>query len=84
MALMDVLVKVEGPMNMWPFYDAINVPTLVLRGESSDLFPVPVFEAMTERGPKAEAVTIPGCGHAPFLDTPEQIALVRNFLARNS
>jgi pimeloyl-ACP methyl ester carboxylesterase len=26
-------------------------------------------------------VTVPGCGHAPALNTPEQFALVERFLA---
>jgi hypothetical protein len=36
---------------------------------------------MTETGPRAALVTVPGCGHAPALNVPDQIAMVRNFLA---
>jgi pimeloyl-ACP methyl ester carboxylesterase len=35
---------------------------------------------MRRRGPRAEVVTIPGCGHAPALNVPEQFALVEGFL----
>jgi pimeloyl-ACP methyl ester carboxylesterase len=35
---------------------------------------------MRSRGPRAEVVTIPGCGHAPALNVPDQFALVERFL----
>jgi pimeloyl-ACP methyl ester carboxylesterase len=64
----------------WQAWDAIEVPTLCLRGESSDLLLPDVAEAMRSRGPRAVVVTIPGCGHAPALNVPEHFALVERFL----
>jgi pimeloyl-ACP methyl ester carboxylesterase len=66
--------------DQWEAWDAIDVPTLCLRGESSDLLLPEVAEAMRSRGPRAVVVTIPGCGHAPALNVPEQFALVERFL----
>ncbi len=66
--------------DLWEAWDAINVPTLCLRGETSDLLLPEVAEAMRSRGPRAVVVTIPGCGHAPALNVPDQIALVERFL----
>ena len=37
-------------------------------------------ERMRETGPRAVVVEIPGCGHAPALNTPEQIGLIERFL----
>ena len=37
--------------------------------------------AMRNRGPRAVVVEMPGCGHAPALNTPEQFALVERFFA---
>jgi len=37
-------------------------------------------EEMAQRGPKAEVVTIPDCGHAPALMDPAQIAIIRDWL----
>lgn len=65
----------------WQEYDALDMPTLVLRGETSDLLLAETAQAMTQRGPRAQLAVIPGCGHAPALNVPEQIALVRRFLA---
>ena len=67
--------------DQWEAWDAIDVPTLCLRGETSDLLLPEVAEAMRSRGPRAVVVTIPGCGHAPALNVPDQFALVERFLA---
>jgi pimeloyl-ACP methyl ester carboxylesterase len=64
----------------WDRYDALRLPTLLLRGVDSDLvFPDTAAE-MERRGPRARRAEIPGCGHAPALNVPGQIALVRSFL----
>ncbi|MBF0325702.1 MAG: alpha/beta hydrolase [Alphaproteobacteria bacterium] len=78
--LMRVFAEQYTPLDMWPIYDAITCPTLVLRGESSDLLLAETAAAMTTRGPKAGLVTIPGCGHAPYLNTPDQLAVLDGFL----
>lgn len=66
--------------DQWAAYDAIDVPTLCLRGESSDLLLADTAEEMRRRGPRAVVVTIAGCGHAPALNVPDQFALVERFL----
>jgi pimeloyl-ACP methyl ester carboxylesterase len=67
--------------DQWPAWDAIEAPTLCLRGESSDLLLPETAEAMRRRGPKATLVTIAGCGHAPALNVPDQLNLVERFLS---
>jgi pimeloyl-ACP methyl ester carboxylesterase len=78
-----VLQFVQHPhdYDQWQAYDAIEAPTLCLRGESSDLLLAEVAEEMRRRGPRAEVVTIAGCGHAPALNVPHQLNLVERFLA---
>jgi pimeloyl-ACP methyl ester carboxylesterase len=66
--------------DQWDAYDAIDVPTLCLRGESSDLLLAGTADEMRKRGPRAVVVTIAGCGHAPALNVPGQFALVERFL----
>jgi pimeloyl-ACP methyl ester carboxylesterase len=67
-------------VDLWALWDRIRCPTLVLRGAESDLLQRETADAMTRRGPKAKVVEIPGCGHAPALMAPGQIAVVREFL----
>ena len=70
----------EKDVEMWPLYDAVRCPTLVLRGELSDLLTRDTTGEMKRRGPKARVVEIRGVGHAPTLMHADQIAIVRDFL----
>jgi len=65
----------------WAEWDSLDIPVLCLRGESSDLLLAETAEAMRRRGPRAVVATIAGCGHAPALNVPDQLALVERFLA---
>lgn len=71
---------VEQDIELWPYYDAIACPTLVVRGGESDLLAPEVWQAMGQRGPRASLAEIPGVGHAPMFMDEEQIAIVRDFL----
>lgn len=70
----------EEDLELWHLYDAVRCPTLLVRGERSDLVSRETAAEMARRGPKAKVVEIRGVGHAPTLLQPEQIALVRDFL----
>jgi pimeloyl-ACP methyl ester carboxylesterase len=70
-------------VDLWPTYDAIRCPVLVLRGAESDLLPKPTAQEMIRRGPKAELIEFPGMGHAPWLRTSDQIGVIRNFLFKD-
>jgi len=65
---------------LWAAYDAIRCPTLLVRGENSDLLSRETAEAMTQRGPKAKLVEIPNVGHAPTFLHDDQIAIAKDFL----
>lgn len=65
---------------LWAAYDRLTGPTLLLRGAESDLLSADCAHMMTQRGPRASLVELPGVGHAPTLVRPEQIAIVRQFL----
>jgi pimeloyl-ACP methyl ester carboxylesterase len=67
-------------VDLWPLYDRIACPTLLLRGGESNLLTASVAHEMTTRGPRAELVEFAGVGHAPPLMAEDQIAAVRNFL----
>jgi pimeloyl-ACP methyl ester carboxylesterase len=77
-----VLQFVHHPRDydQWEAYDALEIPVLCLRGETSDLLLAETADEMRRRGPRAVVVTIPGCGHAPALNVPEQLQLVERFL----
>jgi pimeloyl-ACP methyl ester carboxylesterase len=62
------------------YWDAIACPTLLLRGEESDILPRDIALEMTRRGPKPKLVEFASVGHAPMLMAAGQIAVVRDFL----
>jgi len=70
-----------GDVVLWPFWDQVSCPTLVLRGKDSDLLLSETARDMTMRGPKARLVEFAGIGHAPMMMEQSQIAVVREFLA---
>lgn len=74
----------EAGVDMWPVMKAFSgLPTLLLRGERSDLLGAATAQRMAaEIGPGAELVTVPGVGHAPVLDELESVAAVDRLLAR--
>ncbi|MCJ7800266.1 MAG: alpha/beta hydrolase [Polaromonas sp.] len=69
---------------VWDHYDALAIPVLCLRGVESDLVLPDTLAAMQRRGPGArgqlQVVSIPGCGHAPALNVPGQLATVADFI----
>jgi pimeloyl-ACP methyl ester carboxylesterase len=68
----------------WAHYDALDIPVLCLHGAESDLVLRDATEEMLHRGPGARGlariVDVPGCGHAPALNVPEQLDLVTAFI----
>lgn len=65
---------------LWAAWDAIRCPTLLVRGEHSDLLSRETAQQMTQRGPRPRLVEIPGVGHAPTFVHNDQIAIARAFL----
>jgi pimeloyl-ACP methyl ester carboxylesterase len=68
-------------LNLWKYWDAVQCPTLLLRGEHSDLLLRDTAQQMTMRGPLTTLVEIPGCGHAPPLLAQEQIDIIADWFA---
>lgn len=78
-AITPDLVK-AGEAMLWHTYDALRLPTLLLRGAESDLLTRETAQAMTQRGPKARLVEFAGVGHAPMLVQSDQRTVVQEFL----
>ncbi|WP_315760409.1 alpha/beta hydrolase [Sphingomonas sp. Y38-1Y] len=73
----------EAGVDMWLALDAMKtVPTLVVRGDRSDILAADVADRMTERLDAGELVTVANTGHAPTLDEPDAVAAIDRLLAR--
>lgn len=70
-------------VDMWPVFKAISgKPSLVLRGELSDILSASTLTRMQAEIPGMEAVTLPRIGHTPTLDEPEALAGIARLLAK--
>ena len=69
---------------IWEHYDALEIPVLCLRGAVSDLVLPETIAEMQRRGParngRLQVVEVPGCGHAPALNVPDQLDRITAFL----
>jgi pimeloyl-ACP methyl ester carboxylesterase len=65
---------------LWEAWEQLDIAVLCLRGQDSDLLLRETCERMRNTGPCAAIVEIAGCGHAPALNTPAQLAIIERFL----
>jgi pimeloyl-ACP methyl ester carboxylesterase len=73
----------EAGFDMWDAWRGLaGVPTLLLRGELSDLLSAETERRMKEEVPTLETVLVPRAGHAPTLDEPVAAEAIESFLAR--
>jgi pimeloyl-ACP methyl ester carboxylesterase len=69
--------------DLWPLFAALRpVPTLALRGATSDILAVSTFDRMLLEKPDLVRVEVPQRGHTPMLDEPASVAAIDEFLAR--
>jgi pimeloyl-ACP methyl ester carboxylesterase len=73
----------ESGFDLWTAFAGLEgIPSLVLRGDLSDLLSPETVERMIAENPAMEAATVPRVGHAPTLDEPEAIAAIERLLSR--
>ena len=69
------------PADPWALWQPMaDVPTLVLRGETSDILSTATLQRMQEEKPDLMTATIPNRGHAPLLDEPASRRAIDQFL----
>lgn len=69
--------------DLWPLYATLRaIPTLALRGATSDILAPATFARMKAEKPDLEQVEVPRRGHTPMLDEPVAVAALDDFLAR--
>jgi pimeloyl-ACP methyl ester carboxylesterase len=75
-------VDIEHPLPaLWNEFDALaGVPVLVIRGANSDLLTVQTMREMQARHPNLQVIEVPDQGHVPFLDDPELINRIGDFV----
>ena len=70
---------------LWNVWEKVTCPTLILRGEDSDLLHASTVREMLKRGAAGKkglvrSIEVRECGHAPPLMSDAQISIVEEFL----
>lgn len=67
--------------SFWPLYEQLHqTPTLVIRGEASDLLSESTYQQMLATHPNSQGVIVSRTGHAPTLKEPEAQTALTAFL----
>ena len=76
------LAAFQGPsVDLWPLFDACaGLPLALLRGANSDLLSEATAAEMSRRRPDMRFAEVPDRAHIPFLDEPESLAVIHDFL----
>lgn len=69
--------------DLWPFFDALEgLPLALLRGANSNLLTPQTAAEMRKRRPDMIYAEVPDRGHIPFLDEPESLATITQWLEK--
>jgi len=68
----DQTRALQNRMDQQETLKAVSVPSLVLCGEADALCPIERHELMAELIPNSELVVVPGAGHLPTLEQPDE------------
>jgi len=83
-AMVRQFVTRPDDYELWDDWERLDIPVLCLRGAESDLVLQDTVPRMRERGPGArgllQTIEVPGCGHAPALNVPQQLDWVTGFI----
>ncbi len=67
--------------DLWPLFDALEgLPLALIRGANSDLLSAETAAEMQRRRPDMLYAEVPDRGHVPFLDEPEAVAVIRQWV----
>lgn len=70
-------------VNLSPIWNAVQTPTLIIRGAQSDVLSEETVTAMRSTNLSAEGITYPDVGHAPALMTETQTRPLLEWLDRS-
>lgn len=72
MGVLETLWKART-LQQWNQFDALKMPTLLLRGEHSQDLPEDIYEEILERNPLILGKVIPNAGHWIHADNPQLV-----------
>ncbi len=82
-ALRDTIANADagGLPDLWPVFRALSaLPCALIHGLNSNLLTAETVTKMREVNPQMLVASVPGRGHTPFLDEPEALTVIHNWL----
>ncbi|MDO5631209.1 MAG: alpha/beta hydrolase [Paracoccus sp. (in: a-proteobacteria)] len=77
----DKAMEADPLPDAWPLFDACaGLPLALIRGAGSDVLTRDIAAEMCRRRPDLLFAEIPDRGHIPFLDEPEALAVIHDWL----
>ncbi|CCQ73474.1 alpha/beta fold hydrolase [Magnetospira sp. QH-2] len=68
-------------VDLWPLFKALStIPVMVVRGGDSEVLTADGLDRMAAIHPNMSQITLPACGHPPFLNEPPVAKAVDDFL----
>jgi pimeloyl-ACP methyl ester carboxylesterase len=82
-ATRSLLPVIGRPRSYWAAMAALRIPVLLIGGDADRLVPVAAVRQAAARNPEWDTVILPGVGHTPQLEAPDDVTLaVRGWLRR--
>ena len=76
-------IALSRSQDRWAQFEALPMPTLLVRGAKSEDLPRAMFDECLRRNPRVEGVEIAGAGHWAHSDQPDLfIAALRDFFSK--
>lgn len=73
----------QQSVDLWPFFDALQgLPLVTIRGANSTLFSRETLMQMQARRPDMIVAEVPDRGHVPFLDEPQALAALHEWIGQ--
>ena len=66
-------------LELWPYWEKVSIPTLVIRGEHSDILSTKTVQRMQEININTQHVEVSKTGHAPFLYNESHFTILNKF-----
>jgi pimeloyl-ACP methyl ester carboxylesterase len=71
------------PVDVWGYIRRVRCPVLAIRGERSEVFLEGAARRLKRRVPTCTLATLPGCGHFPTMEKPEECArVIKSYLVQ--
>lgn len=76
MVFLSTLLGLKNAPDIFDKLARINIPTLIIWGKEDKLIPFEYAQQFVNAIPNCKFIPIEGCGHSPYVEDPEKVAMV--------